>query len=323
MLLFNIALLVVGFILLIRGADQLVNGASSLAMRLGVSELIVGLTVVALGTSMPEFVVNMFAVVQGTTDIAIGNVIGSNIANIALVLGISSLILPLTVQTSLIWREIPFALLIAFLLGVFTSDRILDGAASDMLGRADGISLLAFTSIFLYYVVSVARHSRSETEVASVEGPRLTVWKAIWYVALGITLLVVGGKFVVDGATAIALSYGLSQKLIGLTIVAVGTSLPELVTSVVAVLKKQTDIGVGNVVGSNILNIILILGTSAVVRPLPFAASSQFDVIVMLAFTFLLYMFMYVGKKHELERWQGATLVVGYMAYVGYLITQG
>ncbi len=319
----QIVIILIGFMLLVRGADVLVRGASSLALRFGVSALLVGLTVVALGTSMPELVVNVLAALRGTGDIAIGNVVGSNIANIALVLGVSALLVPLRVQISIVWREIPFALLVIVLAGVMASDIILDGSAVNTLSRIDGLALLSMLSIFLYYLVAGARAARSEPDLPAQQVGKFSWARSGWDVVIGIVMLVIGGRFVVDNAVLIATTLGLSEKLIGLTIVAVGTSLPELVTSVVAVRKGETDIGIGNVVGSNILNIILVLAIAAVITPLPFSASAFIDIGVAIGFTALLFAFMYVGKRHELERWQGAGFLACYATYLAFLIIQG
>jgi cation:H+ antiporter len=319
----QLGIIILGFLFLVRGADVLVRGASGLALRLGVSSLLVGLTVVALGTSMPELVVNVLSAVRGSGDLAIGNVLGSNIANIALVLGASAIILPLRVQSTIIWREVPFALLAIFLVAVMAADRALDGGPVDALSRIDGIVLLSMLSVFLYYLIGGARATRSEPELPSPPQGRFSWGRNIWDIVIGIVMLVVGGKFVVDNAVLIASALGVSQKLIGLTIVAIGTSLPELVTSIVAVRKGETDIGVGNVVGSNILNVILILGISATISPLAFSPSAFIDLAVTLAFTVMLFVFMYIGTRHELDRWQGAGFVSGYLVYLTFLILQG
>jgi len=311
---------IAGFFLLIEGADYLVSGSSALARRLGVSGLVGGLTVVALGTSMPEFVVNLFAAVQKTGDIAIGNILGSNMANIGLVLGLSAALFPMRVSSSTIWKEIPFSLLAVVLVYVMASDVLFDGARADILGRTDGLALLAFFIIFIYYVLGMASASRSTEEV---ETERMRPARMGLFIAGGIAALVIGGKFVVDGATGIATGLGLSTKLIGLTVVALGTSLPELVTSIVAAFRRQADISVGNIVGSNILNIFFVLGTSAAIRPLSFSASAVVDALAAVFFTALLFVFMFLGKRHELERWQGIGFVLLYLAYMGYAIIQG
>jgi cation:H+ antiporter len=312
-------LILVGFALLVRGADILVRGASSLARRFGVSSLLVGLTVVAMGTSMPELVVNVLAALRGSGDIAIGNILGSNIVNIALGLGLAALVLPLTVERSIVWREIPFALLAVGLLAIVANDRLLDGAAADVVSRIDGLVLLSLVAVYLYYLITTARASRQPEETPDRTPP----WRSAWDILIGVLLLVIGGKFVVDNAVLIAAALGISEKLIALTVIAVGTSLPELVTSVIAVMRKEPDISVGNIVGSNILNIIVILGLSATLTPLAISPSAFIDLGVTMLLTLLLFAYMYVGKRHELERWQGATFVVLYLGYIVFLIGQG
>lgn len=310
-------LFVIGFVLLIKGADMLVDGASSLARRFRVSSLVIGLTIVAFGTSAPELIVNLLASAQGNTEIAIGNILGSNIANILLILGVSAFIYPLAAQKSTTWKEIPFSLLAALVLGVLAHDVLVDGGAANAITRIDGIVLLAFFIIFLYYIAAIAK-SGGEGEANEDSG--FTTKKSIAYIILGLVGLVIGGKWIVDGAVGVAESFGVSQSLIALTIVAVGTSLPELATSVVAARKKQSDIAIGNVVGSNIFNIFFILGTSAVIRPLPFSPNSAVDVAMTIAASVILFGLLFIGRRQVVERWQGAVMVLIYVAYVAFLV---
>jgi len=314
-----ILLVVGGFVALVKGADLLVAGASSLAKMLGVSTLLVGLTVVALGTSMPELVVNVFAALKGTSDIAVGNIIGSNISNIALVLGLSAAIFPMRVQNSTIWKEIPFALLAVVLVSIMASDVALSGLASDQLTRGDGLVLVSFSVIFLYYILGLARQGKADLD----EVPSLSKQRIVIYILFGMVALVVGGKLVIEGAVSLATAIGLSERVIGLTVVALGTSLPELVTSVVAALRKQPDLSVGNIVGSNILNVFMVLGISASIAPLPFSDAALFDAIFNTLITLLLFLFMFVGHKHKLERWQGISFVVMYVMYMSYTVING
>lgn len=313
-------LFVVGFVLLIKGADLLVAGASSLAKRIGVSALMIGLTIVAFGTSMPELVVNLLASVQGNTDIAIGNIVGSNIANILLILGISAMIYPLAVQKGTVWKEIPFALLAVVVLMLMANDVILDGAATSALTKIDGLVLLGFFVIFLYYVFGLAKNGENNEE-ESVETFPLS--RSILMIMAGLAGLVIGGKWIVDGAVAFASSMGVSEALIGLTVVAVGTSLPELATSAVAAYKRNVDIAIGNVIGSNIFNIFWILGISSIIKPLPFAPALNFDLVVVVLVTTLLFLALFVGRRHVLERWQGGAFVAMYVAYTIFLIVRG
>lgn len=310
----------IGFAVLIKGADLLVEGASSLAARLGVSALVIGLTIVAFGTSAPELIVNLLASYSGNTDIAIGNILGSNIANILLILGVSAVVYPLTVKRSTIWKEIPFALLAVVVLWFMVSDQVIDGAGQNILSRIDGLILISFFIIFLYYVFGIAKQGGENTEEKIVVLP---TYKSLGMIALGLVGLVVGGKWIVDGAVTIATSFGLSEALVGLTVVAVGTSLPELATSIVAAYKRNVDIAIGNVVGSNIFNIFWILGVSAIINPLPFAAALVSDVAMAVVATILLFAVLFVGQRHTVDRWQGWFFVAVYIAYVAYLVARG
>jgi len=315
-------LFVIGFVFLIKGADWLVSGASSLANRLGVSALVIGLTIVAFGTSAPELTVNLLASFQGNTDIAIGNIIGSNIANILLILGISAIIFPLAVQRGTVWREIPFAILAVLVVTIMANDIFIDGSASSALSRIDGLVLLSFFAIFLYYIFSIAKQPANETE-AETEIKQYTTRKSILMILGGLVGLVVGGKWIVDGAVMFATQLGISEALIGLTVVAVGTSLPELATSAVAAYKKNVDIAIGNVIGSNIFNIFWILGISASITPLPFSPALGLDLGVVTVVTLLLFLALFVGKRHTLERWQGWLFVVLYISYTVFLVFRG
>jgi cation:H+ antiporter len=307
-----------GLVLLTRGSDWLVDGAASIARRLGVPAIVIGLTLVAFGTSAPELVVNLTSAVSGNTDIAVANVVGSNIANILLILGISAVVRPLAVKHGTVWKEIPFALLAAALVWVMASDDLIAGAGPDRLDRVDGLVLLGFFGIFLYYVFGLSK--------AEGTAPDITVRKpahSIGLAAAGLAALVLGGRLTVEGAIAVAQALGASETLIGLTIVAVGTSLPELVTSVTAARKGQDDIAVGNVVGSNIFNVFWILGVSALIAPLPFSAESAQDALVAVVATAVLFLSTRVGQKGVIERRQGWTFLVAYAAYILYRVLTG
>ncbi len=313
--------MIAGFVLLIKGADFLVEGASSVARRLRVSDLVIGLTVVAFGTSTPELFVNIFASIQGSTGIAIGNVVGSNIANILLILGVSAIIYPLSVTRGTVWKEIPFSLLAAVVLGIVSNDRMIDHAATSAITRIDGLMLLCFFGIFMYYSASIAKETEDEASRPLTE--KMGIVKSGLMIAAGLAGLMLGGKWIVDGAVTLASAFGMSQSLIGLTIVAVGTSLPEFATSAVAAYKKNTDIAVGNVVGSNIFNIFFVLGMSSVIRPLPFQASLNRDVGMTVFSSMLLFLFMFTGKKRSLDRWEGMFFLVFYGAYIFVLAASG
>ena len=315
----DLILLVVGLAVLIKGADLLVDGASSLASRLGVSALVIGLTVVAFGTSAPELVVNILASINNNPDIAIGNIVGSNIANILLILGISAIVFPLVVKKGTVWKEIPLAFLAMWVMALTANDILIEGSGWAGLTRIDGFILISFFLIFLYYTFEISKVTGDNNQKI-----KLYKWSSSIFMVLGgLVALTLGGKWVVDGAISVAKYFNLSEALIGLTIVAVGTSLPELATSVVAAYKRNTDIAVGNIVGSNIFNIFWILGLSAILRPLPFSPALNTDVLIGLVATILLFMFMFVGKKHTLERWQGAMFVTLYFIYIAYLIYRG
>lgn len=311
-------LLIVGFVFLIKGADLLVDGSAALAKKYNISNIAIGLTIVAFGTSTPELIVNLFASINGNTDIAIGNVVGSNIVNILFILGVSASIFPLVTKSNTIWKEIPMSLLAALMLFVMANDQLIDGETNSMLTRIDGIVLLAFFVIFLYYTVGI---SKAETDDSpEIDIPVLSSGKSVLYIILGLTGLVLGGKWIVDGAVHMAKSLGLSESLIGLTVVAVGTSLPEMAASAVAAYKKQTDIAIGNVVGSNIFNIFFILGISSLIKPLPFNAGTAIDVMVACFASVLLFILLFVGKKHTIEKWQGIFMILIYVGYIVFLI---
>lgn len=314
-------LFVLGFFLLIKGADLMVDGASSIAKRLQVSDLVIGLTVVAFGTSAPEMFVNLAASYRGNTDIAIGNILGSNIANILLILGVCAVIYPIIIKQTTIYKEIPFSLLAAVTLGLLANDALIDKKLLSELTRIDGAILLCFFSIFLYYVFEVARKTREEESPPTAN--QMSITKALLFVVIGITGLVVGGNWIVQGAIHVAGALGVSEALIGLTVVAVGTSLPELATSAVAAYRKNTDIAIGNVVGSNIFNVFWVLGLSSVIRPLPFSTESNVDILMVVFSSLLLFIFGFVGKRHMLTRAKGVLFLVVYVLYTIYLIWRG
>ena len=310
-------LMPIGFVLVIKGADVFVKAASALAKRLRVSDLAIGLTVVAFGTSLPELAVNVTASVQGNAGITIGNIIGSNIANILLILGISGVIFPLVVTRGTVWKEIPLSVLAVVVVGIAANDRSLDGAALSSLSRIDGLILLCFFLIFLYYSATIARSiegMESSTVPAAYTLSRIALLMAIGFVAL-----ILGSKWVVDGAVRLATTLGVSEAVVGLTIVAVGTSLPELATSAAAAYRKNPDIAIGNVVGSNIFNIFFILGVSSVIRPIPFEPRANVDIAVLLVASLLLFACMFTGKRKVLDRWEASVFLVVYAAYIGVI----
>lgn len=310
-------LFVLGFPLLLKGADFLVDGSVSIAKKFNISNIVIGLTIIAFGTSLPELVVNVMAGLNGSNELAIGNVLGSNIANILLILGVAALIYPLTTKKNTVWKEIPLSLLAILVLGILVNDQIIDGGPVSILSRSDGFILLAFFIIFFTYIISISKGEKSTTETGLKEQSTL---KSIIYIILGLLGLMFGGQWVVDGAIAIATALNVSESLIGLTIVAVGTSLPELATSAVAAYKKQTDIAIGNVVGSNIFNIFWILGIGAVINPITFTQKANIDIAVTIVATLSLFAIMFIGKKRVIERWQAALFLVFYVSYIIFSI---
>ncbi len=317
----SILLLVVGFVLLIKGADWLVTGSSSLAKRFNISELVIGLTIVAFGTSAPELVVNVLASFKGANDIALGNIIGSNIFNLLFILGVAGLIYPITVHRNTVWREIPYSLFAAIVVLLIANDAFVDGTVGNRIDRTDGIMLLLFFVAFLYYAY-LSIQSEDTTDLVEEEIKVMSGLKSISFTLIGLVLLILGGKLVVDNAIDIAKSFQISEKLIGLTIVAAGTSLPELATSAVAAFRKRSDIAIGNVVGSNIFNVFFVLGTSAVINPIPYNTNFNIDILLLIAGTILLFGTMFVGKRHLVERWVAIVLIGIFLLYMAYLMVK-
>ncbi len=304
-----------GLVLLYFGAEALVRGGAALALRLGIAPLIVGLTVVAFGTSAPEMVVSVGAATTGAGGIALGNVIGSNICNIALILGLAALIRPMKVQVQLIRLDIPIMIGASVALVVLLADGVL--------GRLDGLLLVGAMAAYLWFLIATARRDRNALAGAvedTAHAASIPTGRGIMMVVGGLALLVLGGKLFVDGAVDLAESLGVSERIIGLTVIALGTSLPELATSVVASVKNEGDMSIGNVIGSNIFNILAILGISATVQPLVSDAFSLLDFGMMLGLAICLFPLVRTG--FTLNRWEGALLLASYVAYVTFLITR-
>lgn len=311
-----ILLIVVGFIALIMGANWLVDGASALAKKYKVSDLAIGLTIVAFGTSAPELIVNSIASVDGHSDIVLGNIIGSNNFNLFIILGISGLVYPIAVQSSTAWREIPISLLITVAVFMVANEVFI---SSDLkIGRIEAVILLACFFGFLYYVSKKMKTEESETNADQIRS-NSKIWALI---IIGLAGLIIGGKLVVDNAVLVASGFGVSQKIIGLTIVAAGTSLPELVTSLIAAIKKNSDIAIGNVVGSNIFNFLLILPISALINPISYRTNFNADLYILAGGTLFLIVAMITGKKKKLDRWEAFILLVFYLAYTAYLVSK-
>ncbi|MDO8669722.1 MAG: calcium/sodium antiporter [Candidatus Buchananbacteria bacterium] len=317
---FTYILLIFGFIFLIKGAELLVDGSSSLAKRFKISNLVIGLTIVALGTSAPELVINIISSLKGSADLAIGNIVGSTIANILLIGGIAAMIYPLKILGGTAKKEIPLSLGAIILLLLLANDFFLPKTGMLFLSRLDGVILLGSFLIFIYYTFGLLKTESKETE----EYPKHHFGTTLAYIVIGVAGLSLGGKWVVESVSQIALDLGFSQALMGLTIIAIGTSLPELATSAVAAYKKNADLAIGNIVGSNIFNIFWILGLSAIIKPLAFNESLNTDILVAIGSTVILFYFVLTGKENRrVERWEGVALFCLYMVYLTFLIWRG
>lgn len=307
----QLAILVAGFVFLVKGADWFVEGASKVAEKFGIPQLVIGLTIVAMGTSLPEAAVSVSAALKGSADITIGNVVGSNILNILIILGLTSVIRPIAVQKSTVKYEIPFVVLIsAFLLGI--------GYTDHMVGRADGVVLWVLFIAYLLYLLKMTKSGETVLEDIPGDDADMPVWKMLLLIIIGAAAIVLGADLAVDSASELARIFGMSERLIGLTIVALGTSLPELVTSVTASVKGKADIAVGNIVGSNIFNILFVVGTSALITPVVYAPDFLVDSIVCIAAVILLWLCVF--KNRRLGRAGGAVMLVGYAVYFVYLM---
>ena len=312
------AILVIGFVLLIKGADFFVEGSSSVAKKFNVPSLIIGMTIVAMGTSLPELAVSVTASITGNNTLAVSNVSGSNIFNLMVVCGACALFAPLTIEKNTLMKEFPFSIVCAGLLVVF-------GFIGMKLGRVDGIIFLVIFVAYLFWMIYSAKKARSEGDKFETEEEEmaeeikiLPMWKCLLYIVGGMIAIKFGGDFVVNGASSIAAGFGLSQTLIGLTIVALGTSLPELVTSIVAARKNEVDMALGNVIGSNIFNILLILGLASTITPPTISMFSLIDIIFMTIITILLYLFM--KKNNSLIKLHGCIFILIYIGYMTYTI---
>jgi cation:H+ antiporter len=315
----GIVLIIVGFIALVKGADWLVDGASAIAKRFGISDLVIGLTVVAFGTSMPEFVVNMVSVAEGTTDLAITNILGSNIINTFVILGLTALVYPIASQKRSRDFDIPLSIIAGILVFSFVAVQLPFGEDGRGVGRMGGIVLLAMFAYFLYNTFRHAKDHPEENNELTNEGVKeLTVRRAIALMLGGFVGLVVGGELIVQSAVDIATRLGVSEAIIGLTIVALGTSLPELATSVIAAAKHNSDIALGNVVGSNIFNVFFVLATSAVVRPLPAYDGIELDAWMAAVGSIIVWLAVKTNKERKIQRWAGALLLIVYGGFLTY-----
>ena len=314
----SLLILVIGLALVIYGANIMVDGSASLAKSYNISNIVIGLTVVSFGTSSPELAITIYSASTGNTELAIGNIVGSNIVNILLILGVTSIIYPLTILRNTVLKEIPLSLLASIVLFIMVKDSFF-GNGPNMISLGDSLVLLSFMVIFMYYLLNLARTNGDKEEVKI---QTMTRKKSLLLIIGGLVLLVGGGKLFVDSAVKLAVSFGLSQAVIGLTIVAIGTSLPELATSVVAALKKNSDIAVGNAVGSNIFNIFLILGAGGIVAPLPQGNISDIDFYVCILASIVLLISGYAIESNKIKKIEGIFFVILYLMYIGFQVYQ-
>ena len=314
----SFGLLIVGFVVLILGADWLVSGASGLAKRLNVPDLVIGLTVVAFGTSAPELMVNLMAAFNNESEIALTNILGSNTINTFIILGISALIYPIKSQKSSRQYEIPWSMFAGLIILVMSTECFGLCGGDAIISRLDGVVLLLIFSLFMYYTLKMAKNNTESQDEGFLP---MKIWKAVLLIAVGLVALVVGGKVIVINAVSIAQAFGVSQAVIGVTVVALGTSLPELATSAIAAFKKNPDLAIGNVIGSNIFNVFFVLGISAVIRPLPSYSNLWIDASLAAFGSLLLLLFVSTNRHKELKRWQGAFFLVCYGVYLVWLLT--
>lgn len=320
-MLLDIVWLVVGLVLILAGASFLTDGSASIARRMGISDLVVGLTVVAFGTSSPELVISMLSAIDGSTGLAIGNVVGSNIFNVCVIIGIVALLRPIKVENGIMANEIPLVILSSVALLIIGCGVWLDGDATAVVSSVSGLLLLLFFAIFMRYTFATAHNGSGSPSSEEAPAKQLGVARSVLYVIAGLAALVWGGDRFVSGASGLALAFGVSESVVGLTIVAAGTSLPELATSVAAALKGRPGIAIGNVIGSNIFNIFLVLGASATIRPLYFGTIGLVDLLLLVGTSVLFYLFGWLFGHRIIKRSEGAVLVAVYIGYIIYLIS--
>lgn len=321
----NILCLIGGLVLILLGANGLTDGASSVAKRLRIPSIVIGLTIVSFGTSAPELAVSISSALKGSADIAIGNVVGSNIFNILMIVGCTALVAPIVITRNTLRKEIPLCILSSVVLLICANDVILNKASVNILDRVDGLLLLCFFAIFMGYTFAISKPSAGEEQLTppatgEEEIKTLPWWKSILYIIGGLAALIYGGELFVNGATDIARRLGVSESIIGLTLVAGGTSLPELATSIVAALKKNPEIAIGNVIGSNLFNIFFVLGCSATITPLRLNGINNFDLLTLVGAGILLWFFGLFFAKRTITRIEGSILVLCYVVYTVILI---
>lgn len=319
----DIFLLILGLALILGGANFLTDGSAALTQRFRVPEFIVGLTIVAVGTSTPELVVSVLSAAAGNSDVAIGNIVGSNIFNVFLILGVCALIAPLPLTGGNIRRDLPFLTAVSVLLLLLTSDRLLGLGEVDAIGRIDGIVMLLLYIALIRYTIRAERRTAAQaTQTTQTEKPQRSrsLWLIVVMIAGGLAGLIFGGELFLDSATAIARALGVSESVIAITLVAGGTSLPELASSVVSLLKGKSEMALGNVIGSNIANILLILGLSATIHPLTLGGITRIDLLTVLLSSVLLFVTAFTFRRKAVDRWEGAIFLVIYALYIGYLV---
>lgn len=311
--------LILGLVLILVGANALTDGASAIARRLGISDLVVGLTVVAFGTSAPELAISILAALSGSAPLAIGNVVGSNIFNILVIIGVTAMVRPMPIARSVMSLEIPMVILSSVILLMLGNSGLIDGTGVNMVSRLSGLFLLILFLLFMRYTFASAKNPEVAAASApeqAVPAPAMPVWRSIVYVVAGLAALVWGGDRFVDGASGIASMFGVSEAVIGLTIVAAGTSLPELATSIVAAVKGKPGMAIGNVIGSNIFNVLMVLGCAATITPLPFGSIGNLDLLTLLGASVAFWLFGWFFKTRTITRAEGALLTLGYIAYI-------
>lgn len=314
----NLIYLIGGLALILIGANTLTDGSAAVAKKFHISDLVIGLTIVAFGTSAPELVISSVSALKGVADVAIGNVVGSNIFNVLMIIGCTALVMPITVGKGTMTKEIPFVILASLVLTFVASDVWLDGGTANVISRIDGLVLLSFFAIFMAYTFAIAKEGNSEDEATVKEMP---VWKSTLFILGGLAGLIFGGQLFVDGSSGIARSLGVSDSIIGLTLVAGGTSLPELATSITAALKKNPGIAIGNVIGSNLFNIFFVLGISSTLSPLPLGGITTLDFVVLIASALLFWVVGWFFRTRTITRLEGGIMVACYVAYTAYLIS--
>ena len=314
----DILLLIAGLGLILAGANFLTDGSAALAQRFRMPEFIIGLTIVAVGTSTPELVVSVLSAAAGNSDVALGNIVGSNIFNVFLILGVCALIRPLALTSGNIRRDIPFGLAASLVLLLVTSDTLLRPEAADRIGRADGVLMLTLYIVLMAY--TIRRTPRPEVRPEEAAAPRTALWLSVAMIAGGLAGLIFGGELFLDNATALARRLGVSESVIAITLVAGGTSLPELASSVVSLFKGKADMALGNVIGSNIANILLILGLSATIHPLTMGGITRTDILVVVLSSVLLFVTAFTFRRRTIDRWEGAIFLAIYALYIWYLI---